>query len=963
MDIKLQGDIDGIEAADQIRTRLDIPVVYLTGYAEEDVLRRAKKTEPYGYLGKPISLSELRSTLDTALYKHAMDKRVRVSEERLQLAMETTGNGLWDWDIPTGETYYSQGYCLMLGLEPREFPEHFTGWLDLMHPEDREHAWNVNQDCIQGKMEAFEVEFRMRHKDGSWRWILGRGKSVARDAEGIAIRLVGTHADITDRKKAEEDLRRSEERFRSLIDQAADAIFVHDFNGRFLEVNQQACNALGYTRDELLSMSVSDVDPDAVHRGDRSKFWPNLPTTFEARNRRKDGEIFPVEIRLGPIDYGETKVVLAVVRDISDRKKAEDALRETEKRLDLALKGANLGIWDWNIETGKQVFNERWAEMLGYSLDEIDPETLSWEKLVHPDDFQTAWERMRKHLDGDEASYEMEQRLRTKSGEWKWVLSRAKITERDEDGRPSRVTGTHLDITDRKGMERSLRESENQLSKVIESISDGFFALDANLVVTYFNKAAEALLGRKREDVIDRQLFEAFPEAKGSIFEENYTKALREKTHLVFETYFGTKPYENWYEVRVYPFDDGISVYFQVTTERKKAEEELRKSNRALMALGNCSEALASIADESQLLNEICRVVVEVAGYRLAWVGYVESDDLRTVRPVAQSGYNEGYVDKLNITSADVEQGRGPVGTAIRTGMSTLVRNTCADPRFEPWKTDALKRGYASCIALPLIAQGEAFGAITIYAPEPEAFDDEETRFLERLAGNLSFGIQALREREKNKRAEAQIKASLMEKEVLLREIHHRVKNNLAVMQSMLRLQSRYAQSTEFSRMLEDAQNRIMSMALAHELLYQSENLTYVNVGQYVGKLVHHLVASLSEVGGRVKITNEIQNVNLGIDIAIPLGFILTELISNCLKHAFPEERRGEISVSLQTVGDKEFELKVHDDGAGMAADIDTEHPSAMGLDLVRIFVSQLSGTMEILREKGTDVRIRFRER
>ena len=211
MDIKLQGDIDGIEAADRIRTRLDIPVVYLTGYAEEDVSERAKRTEPYGYLGKPISLSELRSTLDTALYKHATDKRVRKSEERLQLAMEATGNALWDWDIPTGETYYSQGYCLMLGLEPREFPEHFTGWLDLIHPQDRERAWKVNQDCIDGKAETFAVEFRMRHKDGSWRWILGRGKSVARDAEGKAIRLVGTHADITNRKKAEEDLRRSEE--------------------------------------------------------------------------------------------------------------------------------------------------------------------------------------------------------------------------------------------------------------------------------------------------------------------------------------------------------------------------------------------------------------------------------------------------------------------------------------------------------------------------------------------------------------------------------------------------------------------------------------------------------------------------------------------------------------------------------------------------------------------------------
>lgn len=834
MDIKLQGDIDGIEAADQIRTRLDIPVVYLTGYAEEDVLLRAKKTEPYGYLGKPISLSELRSTLDTALYKHAMDKRVRVSEERLQLAMEATGNGLWDWDIPTGGTYYSQGYCLMLGLEPQEFPEHFTGWLDLIHPQDRERAWKANQDCIHGEAETFAVEFRMRHKDGSWRWILGRGKSVARDAEGKAIRLVGTHADITDRKKAQEVSRRNEERFRSLIDQAADAIFVHDFNGRFLDVNQQACTSLGYTRDELLSMRVTDIDPDTVPRGDSAKFWSNLPATFEARHRRKDGAIFPVEIRLGPIDYGETKVVLAVARDISDRKLAEEETRIRDAALKSSINGINFASPDGTMVFANDAFLRMWGfhsldEAIGLRVSELWDDT---------DGFWQAFAELQ-----EKGSYVGE------------------LTARRQDGS----------------------------------------TFDAQLSAT-----------------------------------------------TVFD-------------------DSGKAVCYMASyldiTDRKKAREELRKSNRALMALGNCSEALASIVDESQLLKEICRVVVEVAGYRLAWVGYVESDDLRTVRPVAQSGYNGGYLNKLNITSADVEQGRGPVGTAIRTGIPSLVRNTRADPGFEPWKADALKRGYASCIALPLMAHGEAFGAITIYAPEPDAFDDEETRFLERLADNLSFGIQALREREKNKKAEAQIKASLIEKEVLLREIHHRVKNNLAVMQSMLRLQSRYAQSTEFSRMLEDAQNRIMSMALAHELLYQSQNLSDVNVGQYVGKLVHHLVASLSEVGGRVKITNEIQNVNLGIDIAVPLGFILTELISNCLKHAFPEERCGEISVSLQTVGDKEFELRVHDDGVGMAADIDTEHPSAMGLDLVRIFVSQLSGTMEISREKGTDVRIRFRER
>ena len=106
----------------------------------------------------------------------------------------------------------------------------------------------------------------------------------------------------------EDVLRESEGRFRSLIEQAADAIFVHDFDGRFLEVNQQACASLGYTRDELLSMSVREVDPDAVSRRDSRKFWPNLPSTFESRHRRKDGATFPVEVRLGPIEYGERRL-------------------------------------------------------------------------------------------------------------------------------------------------------------------------------------------------------------------------------------------------------------------------------------------------------------------------------------------------------------------------------------------------------------------------------------------------------------------------------------------------------------------------------------------------------------------------------------------------------------------------------------------------------------------------------
>jgi two-component system sensor kinase len=140
----------------------------------------------------------------------------------------------------------------------------------------------------------------------------------------------------------------------------------------------------------------------------------------------------------------------------------------------------------------------------------------------------------------------------------------------------------HAQITERKRTVEALRRTSWLITKILESITDAFFALDENLVVTYFNSAAARLLNRNAEDVVGRQLFEAFPEARGSIFEENYIRAIREKVTLAFEVYFPVKPYENWYDVRVYPQENGISVYFQVTTERKKAEDEIRKLNEVL---------------------------------------------------------------------------------------------------------------------------------------------------------------------------------------------------------------------------------------------------------------------------------------------------------------------------------------------------------------------------------------------
>ncbi len=196
--------------------------------------------------------------------------------------------------------------------------------------------------------------------------------------------------------------------------------------------------------------------------------------------------------------------------------------------------------------------------------------------------------------------------------------------------------------------------------------------------------------------------------------------------------------------------------------ERIKAgtEESLRQANRALHTIGDCNQAMIRATDEAELLSTVCRIVVDVGGYRLAWVGYAEEDDYCSVRPVAQAGFEKGYLETLKISWADVERGRGPTGTAIRTGQPALARNLFDDPAFAPWREEALKRDFASALGLPLIVGGKSLGALTIYSAVSNAFDAAETALLSELAGDLAYGIEALRTKAGHRRAEDELRES-----------------------------------------------------------------------------------------------------------------------------------------------------------------------------------------------------------
>jgi two-component sensor histidine kinase len=214
------------------------------------------------------------------------------------------------------------------------------------------------------------------------------------------------------------------------------------------------------------------------------------------------------------------------------------------------------------------------------------------------------------------------------------------------------------------------------------------------------------------------------------------------------------------------------------------------------------------------------------------------------------------------------------------------------------------------------------------------------------------------------KLAEDALKASLREKEILLREIHHRVKNNLQLISSLLRLQSRQIEQKDeiLVEMFEDIQGRIKAIALVHEALYRSENLELIDMSQYLQGIVAGLRTVSTQSMQELRINTDVKNISMGINAALACGLIVNELVTNSLKHAFPKGREGKIVVTLSTIGEEEFQLTVHDNGIGMPKYIDLRQPESLGLDLVVSLAEQLHGSVEFTGGEGTEVRVRFRE-
>lgn len=905
MDINLEGEIDGIEAADQVRTRFDVPVVYLTGYTEKDVLGRAKKTEPYGYLGKPVDILELKNTLETALYKHKADKRVRESEAKYRTLVEQIPAVTYIAALDEASTalYVSPQIESLLGYSPEEYMASPDAWKKSLHPDDRERVLAEMAQSIHSGAPLFS-EYRMLAKDGRTVWGSDRAKLV-HDANGRPLCFQGVLYDITERKRAEEDLFEREAQFRAIFENAPVMIDGFSSEGDLLLWNNELEKRLGWTREDALSRDVLALcypDPEvcdevreAIERADG--------TFREYTPKAKDGSFRTQLWADFRLPKGNT---ISVGIDITERKEAEEALRESEARYRQIFEGNTAVKLLIDPESGDIVdANAGASAFYGYTVDEMKHLKITDINALPRDQVFRA---MALAKSGLEQRFLFPHRL--SSGEIRDVeVFSGPITSQEETLLYSIVH----DITDCKKTEEALRESEEKYRLLSENSLTGIYT-HQNRVFTYVNQRLADIMGYSVEEIVGQEFWDfVHPDDREAIKERGI--AISEGHQLEPTTEFRVvcKNGEvKWLKVFSHPMtSSGGTVNMGNVvdiTDRKMAQEDLQEKETLL----------EHILDASPV------GIKYVRNRNISWANRAWENMFGFAHP-------DEYVGKSTriLYPSDEEY--------ERTGQ-VFCRTIKHDVTID---TDAtLRRTDGS------IFQGNL---------RVRLMDDSDPDKLE--------VIVAVTDISDRKEAEELVKASLREKEVLLQEIHHRVKNNLAIIDSLLALQSEYATDEVNRNMFEQSQARIRAMCLAHELLYQSGNLTDIQGSKYVNNLLDHLVFSIANVEASILLKREIEDTSFGIKTSIPLGLILTELVSNCFKHAFPDAREGEIMISLQSIGEDEFELVVKDNGIGMPEDVRPDNPKSLGLDLVGMFVDQLNGKIEITGTTGTEVRINFQRR
>jgi len=512
-----------------------------------------------------------------------IEKALKESEERLDLALSGANEGIWDWYLEEDRLHFDPRYYMMAGYEPNEFPAAFDEWKRRVHPEDlRETLLSIEQ-YLSGELEAFEVEFRFRRKNGDYMWIRGKGKIVARDEKGTPTRFTGTHSDITERKRMEQGLQESEERYRALHDASFGGLFLHD-QGIVLDCNQGLSDMTGYTLDELIGMDALNT---LVAPAWRETVTKNIASGFdqpyEAEGIRKDGTLFPLFIHGKNVPYKGRIVRSVEYRDLTEKKLAEETLHQNYIQLKAIYNTLPVIIWSldekgiFTLSEGKELhtLGLKPGQVVGKSVFDL---YRGHAKLL---------EGIKTGLSGKFCEYESD----LNGAVYHIVLTPSFNKENAVSG----LNGIAVNITEKRKTEQEIRKLRNYLSNIINSMPSLIVGVDPNGLVTQWNKTAEKVTGISAEDARYKTISDVLPHMafeKDKIVQSIMTRRIIQEQKKPIRTQTGML----CVDVTIYPLIgngvEGAVIRIDDVTDKVRLEEMMVQSEK-MLSVGGLAAGMA----------------------------------------------------------------------------------------------------------------------------------------------------------------------------------------------------------------------------------------------------------------------------------------------------------------------------------------------------------------------------------
>ncbi len=756
----------------------------------------------------------------------------------------------------------------------------------------------------------------IRRRDGTETTVMcNAGPILGHD--GSIIGALVTFYDITDLKEAQRAIRESEERFQLAVEGARDGLWDWNLLTNEAYHSDRFARMLGYEPDDL--PYTSDAWSDLLHPEDRDRAFKTVQDYLEGRSDIYEST-FRMKAKTGAWRWitGRGRAVwdesgrpvrfVGFNTDITERKRLEEELLKANEIINRS--PSVVFLWKNEKRWPVDFVTENAAALFGYTAEQFKNGSVSYEEIVHPDDLDRVIAEVNAAVESGAVSFTHEPyRITGKDGAVRWVRDTTNI-RRDASGEATHFEGTVHDITDQRQVELALAESQERIRRLADATFEAVIIHDKGAVLDV-NPACSELFGYTREELIGMNVLDfAVPEHR-----DVARKNVAEGSEIPYEATGLRKDGSTFYgEIR----GSDLTIDGKVTrvavvrdiTARKLHEEELKKVH---------DEVKRHLA----FIEDLMATVPTPIFYKDVEGQYI--------------GCNRAFTEFTGLTVDDM---RGKTVEEVWPGDNAAV--------YHQMDMELLRKPETQTYEYTVV---DKIGTRRDVIFNKDVFRDEK--------GEVAGLVGAFLDITERKRIEMELQQALNEKEELLRELQHRVKNSLAMIKGMVYLESERSGEPKVKEALGEIEHRVMSLSNLYNMLYRSGSVREVALDEYCRNIIHNLSGSYADMRGIVELDVKLDNIVMDVKSAAPVGLILTELLTNAYKHGFTEERGGTIVISLQNSGSL-GELTVANTGRPLPQDFALEQYSGMGLELVRALTDQLEGDLYFESGNETQFRITF---